>query len=310
MKINNKELELTPIRNFNDPFGKWCKVYNDGNHFVATRTTHNDRKTIVRDKDVTDEDLLFNELYLTACKNHIVRKPLYEFMKDNISEKYPEMENLDEYVDTHIKMKLHNFYTRVKRFRRKAYLNKWNKFVTITYDDKLHTPESFRKKLRKCLSNLHCRHGWTYMGVFEHAPGTDRLHFHAIMHIPEGQMIGEMEEKNDYSTAQKKMQKTMSNTFFAKTFGRNDFKDMTEEDLKYGHAIEYLLKYLSKTNEKIVYSRGIPTEMNMYVENRDIVTEYEDYVMKYVLFDDCVRNGKYLPYGQRRYEQTTLFATT
>ena len=307
MKKNKKEIELTPIRDFFDPFGKWCKVYSDGNHFVGTMTKHHDKKYQKQIK-ITDETRFFDELYIIACKNGLTHKALYDFMKDNMLDKFPYMENeIDAFVEKHIKMKIHNFYSRIKRFKRKAYLNKWNKFVTITYDDKKHTAESFKRTLRKCLSNLHCRRGWNYMGVFEYAPETQRLHFHALMYIPDGQMVGEIVEKQDYSTAQKKMQKTLINTFFEKKFGRNDFEDLTEEDIKHGHALEYLTKYLHKTNEKIVYSRGIPTELSMYIENTDIVTEFVDYVLKFVLFDDCICDCKYTPYKPPRYEQSNIF---
>lgn len=176
-----------------------------------------------------------------------------------------------------------------KRFRRKAYLNKWNYFVTITYDDKKHDEESFRKKLRRCLSNLHTRRGWKYMGVFEHAPETHRLHFHALMYIPDGEMIGNVAELRDYSTAQGQMQVTHSNTFFADSFGRNDFEKLNEQELRHGGTINYLLKYISKTGERIVYSRGIPTAICMKVKDKDIATSMEDYVTKYLLFDDVIK---------------------
>lgn len=176
-----------------------------------------------------------------------------------------------------------------KRFRRKAYLNKWNYFVTITYDDKKHDEESFRKKLRRCLSNLHTRRGWKYMGVFEHAPETRRLHFHALMYIPDGEMIGNVAELRDYSTAQGQMQITHSNTFFADSFGRNDFEQLNEQELRHGGTINYLLKYISKTGERIVYSRGIPTAICMKVKDKDIATSMEDYVTKYLLFDDVIK---------------------
>ena len=37
------------------------------------------------------------------------------------------------------------------------------------------------------------------MGVFENAPETERLHFHALMYIPDGEMIGNIYEKKDYN---------------------------------------------------------------------------------------------------------------
>lgn len=37
------------------------------------------------------------------------------------------------------------------------------------------------------------------MGVFEYSPKENRLHFHALMQIPEGQIPGEIEVVKDYS---------------------------------------------------------------------------------------------------------------
>lgn len=59
-------------------------------------------------------------------------------------------------------------------------------------------------------------------------------------------------------------------------------------ELKNGNAIDYLLKYISKTGERIVYSRGIRSEICMKLPAKEIVTGMYDYVQKFVLFDDTV----------------------
>ena len=51
-------------------------------------------------------------------------------------------------------------------------------------DDKLHTEQSFKKKLKIALQNFSSRRGWKYMGVWERAPETNRLHFHGLFKIP------------------------------------------------------------------------------------------------------------------------------
>ena len=43
---------------------------------------------------------------------------------------------LNDYITDKIKEKANNLLHRKKRFRRKAYLNKWTHFITFTYDDK------------------------------------------------------------------------------------------------------------------------------------------------------------------------------
>ena len=155
------------------------------------------------------------------------------------------------YVENKVKRKLNNLHKRKDRFRRKANLNRWNYFVTFTYDNKLHNADTFRKKLRKCLSNLHTRRGWKYMGVFELSPIKQRLHFHCLMYIPNGEMIGEIIQKKDYSLCDHKMQIANCNTFFLNAFGRNDFTKVDCNPM----TIEYILKYIEKKNHVMVELR-------------------------------------------------------
>lgn len=56
-----------------------------------------------------------------------------------------------------------------------------------------------------------------------------------------------------------------------------------------GETVEYLLKYLRKTDERIVYSRGIPTEINKTLNDSVFAAELENaYVPKWVLFDNVI----------------------
>lgn len=264
-------------------------IYNDGGHYIAVPRLQCNKKGVSTGRELTATDIAFDSLYSHAVENGLERRALADYVQDEMTTLFPEITDMSGFVAEKIIRKYKNLCNRKKRFRRKAYLNKWNFFVTITYDDRKHDEQSFRKKLRRCLSNLHTRRGWKYMGVFEHAPETHRLHFHAIMYIPDGEMIGNVAELRDYSTAQGQMQITHSNTFFADSFGRNDFEQLNEQELRYGGTINYLLKYISKTGERIVYSRGIPTEICMKVKDKDIATSMEDYVTKYLLFDDVIK---------------------
>ena len=219
---------------------KTYKIYNDGENYVATlccqrklslklglSVAHNSR---------SDKDILFDSLYFQAIKSGLNFKrkddklAMIEYIRTGVLKLFPDFENVDEWITKKIKRSLNNLQHRKKRFRRKAYLNRWNYFVTFTYDDKKQTEETFKKKLRKCLSNLHTRRGWNYMGVFEYAPETGRLHFHGLLYVPDGEMVGNVVEKRDWSTAQQKMQTTFENSFFAETFGRNDFKELSERE--------------------------------------------------------------------------------
>lgn len=286
-KTYNNKLELCISQK--NPFDtrKLYKVYNDGGHFVATAVWQSVSYNYGKNCKMAIFNDYFNSIYFDAYKNGLRSQALFDFLKTQMLSKFPQMQDIDNYVADKIKQKKNNYYNRLKRFRRKANLNYWNYFVTITYDDKKHSAESFRLKLKKCLSNLHTRNGWRYMGVFELSP-TGRLHFHAIMYIPNGKMIGKIDKINDYSTAQHKMQTTHLNTFFADKFGRNDFAQITEYEIKHGRALDYLTKYLSKTNERIIYSRAIPTEIYKLIDDKDFATTIFDFVVKYILFDDVL----------------------
>lgn len=274
------------------PDEAYYKVYNDGSHYVATLAYRSQIKPKACPHTLEAIDILFDGFYSTAMQHGLKdtkkAKPLTEYIKAGMQKEYGDYIGLNDYIEKRLKRKANNFCHRTKRFRRKAYINRWSHFVSFTYDDKKHTEESFRKKLRKCLSNLHTRRGWRYMGVFERAPESGRLHFHGLMYIPDGQMIGKVTERKDYSTAQGKMQITHPNSFFEDNFGRSDFAEVNEMELKHGNAVDYLLKYISKTGERIVYSRGIATEVCLKLKASEVLTTMLDYVKKFVLFDDTL----------------------
>ena len=126
------------------------------------------------------------------------------------------------------------------------------------------------------------------MGIFERAPESGRLHFHGLLYVPNGEMVGKICEKRDFSTAQYKMQVTHINDFFEGIFGRNDFEYIDEILVRKTGNIDYILKYMSKTNEKVVYSRGLPAEVCKKVHKDNIIAEYFDFVTKYIFFDDVI----------------------
>lgn len=293
------------------PSKKIYKIYNDGNNYVATVATrpspsftritrklenggYNKRRIEKADKKhgANGIDILFDSLYVKAVNNGlkdgVLEKAMTDCIRTGILKLYPDFINVDEFIEKKIKAKRHNLAVRKKRFRRKANMNIWNYFVTFTYDNEKQSSDSFRNKLRKCLSNLHTRRGWRYMGVFETSPETGRLHFHGLLYVPNGELIGSITEKADYSTAQHKIQTRNENSFFEKAFGRNDFTELSKMQLKYGHTIDYIVKYIGKTNEKICYSRGIPTEIYKALTDDEIITEFKDFATKYVLFDNVV----------------------
>jgi hypothetical protein len=281
-----------------------CKIYHDGGHYVAVPCgqvkPHNSQRN-----DKTEAQEAFDSLYAYTLIAGFTRAETLDFLRDNLCTLFPDETALNDFITDEMKRKAFNLYQRKKRFRRKAYLNRWTHFITITYDDSKMDETTFRRKLRKCLCNLHARRSWRYMGVFERAPETNRLHFHALLYVPDGEMLGELTEREDYSTKSHTMQKTVSNSFFADTFGRNDFQPLSKGELQHGNTIAYLLKYIGKTGKRITYSRGIPSEICRDVAEKDFASEMRDFVFKYVLFDDVIDWGKdiaHMRYGQETFE--------
>ena len=198
----------------------------------------------------------------------------------------------EEFCNANLERKHKNLSTRWLRMRRKANLQEFNYFCTFTYDDKLHTEESFKKKLKKCFQNYSTRYGWRYIGIFELSPENKRVHFHGIFYIPEGTMPGELFKKRDYNFKTKKMQETWQNTFFNKKFGRTDFERIND-DGEIGETLHYILKYIEKTGERMVLSRGLPQFFFSDVFEEDIICPLNDDGQKYVLADDftCIDEG-------------------
>lgn len=244
----------------------FIKFTNDGSHYIARRAIRgiSRRKAVKRPNEL---DELFEDLYKLALQNVLDgsektkearAKKLSEFILANIEGIFPDYPNLEKYVRDNVERKERNLWQREKRFRRKAYLNRWNYFVTFTYSDRKHTEETFRKKLRKCLANLHTRRGWLYMGVFERGKESDRLHFHCLIYVPDGEMVGQITHKREYSKREGRVKDVFPNDFFERKFGKNDFEELNIVQMKSGQSVEYLLKYLRKTDNRVVYSRGNP----------------------------------------------------
>ena len=178
---------------------------------------------------------------------------------------------------------------------RKANLADFNYFVTFTYDSALHTEETFRKKLKNALALFSHRKGWKYIGVWERSPEKKRLHFHGLFYILDGTLPGEMKEVSGYSFSEHKRKITHENSYFRERFGRNDFDDMVTEFMLDG-AITYILKYIEKSGEKIVYSRGLPQFFISDIMDEDVICTMGEEEQKLLLFDrfTCWDEGCYI----------------
>ena len=253
---------------------------------------HTSRKKVTTERRMTRKQL-FENLYSEdiGMKKRALRSMLIKGMKPY----FPSEQAVREYVDRNLRRKQRNLVARRIRMSRKANLQTFIFFVTLTYNSAIHTEESFKKKLRTTLSHFADRKGWRYIGVWERSPQKKRLHFHGVFHIPDGTLSGEMEEVNSYSFATHKRQVTMQNSFFLKRFGRNDFEKITDEN-RIGDALSYLMKYIEKSGEKIVYSRGLPQFFISDIMDEDVACTMGEEQEKLVLHDDfgCWADGEYM----------------
>ena len=98
-------------------------------------------------------------------------------------------------------------------------------------------------------------------------------------------MVGELNPVNDYSFNTHKRQITIQNSYFNKRFGRSDFETIDDKG-RMGEALAYLMKYIEKTGEKIVYSRGLPQYFISDIMDEDIACPIGVDDQKLLLFDD------------------------
>lgn len=226
---------------------------------------------------------IFSDVYAEALD--LPKQHRKEYVKDNMRPYFKTEQDLDEFINEKVAMKRRNILQRKTRFIRKAYMNDFNYFATFTYDNKKLDEMSFKKQLSKCLSNYQSRKGWRYMGVWERAPHTKRLHFHCLLYVPKGTMPGELIKVRDFNKKTFRMQETTQNTFFNERFGRSDFEEIDDSLLKMGQSLVYILKYIEKSGEKIVYSRGLPMYFISDINDKDILCYYGIEDKKMILAD-------------------------
>ena len=284
-----------------------CKIYNDGGHFIALpHTTRpglrkrpkppeeliavaekiDDKTDVTKAKNNAIESNkpvnksinnikrvrlltkkeLFDELY-EDCKDKRKREKI-SFIVSRMVQYFKSEKETRTFVEINLERKQRNLICRKVRLYRKARLQPWNFFCTFTYDNAKHTEESFRKKLADTFKKMCYRRGWKYIGVWE--------------------LFG----VKDYSPKRGKVQKTVQNTYFNERFGRSDFEAITSP-----HALDdtigYILKYIQKSDTKIVYSRNLPQFFVSDVDEDDVLCTMGQYDQKLLLFDSfrCWNEG-------------------
>lgn len=233
----------------------------------------------------------FDELYREHAGKSI--KESKRYISNKMRAYFKTEEHLKRFIDENFERKKRNAIVRKIANSRKSNSRDFNYFCTFTYDSKKITEKEFRRKLKYCFWNLHKRQGWEYMGVWEKGERNGRWHFHGLFDVPKGTMPGEMRERNDYSFSERRRKITQENTYFAERFGRNDFKDViTEFDRK--EAIAYITKYLEKSGEKIVCSKGVKAFFITDVLESDVLCEFGVDNRKMVLSPNmlCIDEGE------------------
>ncbi len=284
---------------------KNTKVYYDGSHYIAIPPENFPSEQRRRKKPKPPKQLKmqgeitsptpkeqFEKAY--AESQQIPKRERKKNIKQKLKDEFPTAEQLTEFITENMQRKKINAIKRQMRLWRKIHTQgEWHYFVTFTYDSEKLTDKEFNKKLRNTLKHAVSRNGWKYIGVFERAPETGRLHFHGIFYIP--QMIGEIVEVKDYSTKQHKMQTTYQNDHFLKEFGRNDFKPI-EIPNDISQSVKYLLKYIEKSGERLIYGGKLPTYFNSDILDDDVLCGFGVDDRKLLLFDSfrCIDEGEIL----------------
>lgn len=231
------------------------------------------------------------EKFNNECDGFLFRERR-EYVLERVKQYFDSCDQATAYVDEMYAKARRNLIYRRKRMVRKAYLHgSWNYFCTFTYDDELHDENSFKESFSNFLKNNAYRKLWKYIGVWERGSKSDRLHFHGIFDIPDGALPGDIEEVEDYDYKTHKKRITHSCVPVRDKFGRNDFENINKYDLS--RTLGYLMKYLEKSGEKIVYSRGLPEYRISDIQDEDILAPMNKYEDKLLLFDDftLINNG-------------------
>ncbi len=249
-------------------------------------------KTAKKSKEMTLKEL-FNSFYSQTF--NVNKRKRKKIIQNAMRKYFDDDKSCVEYVQTNFERVERNFMSRKIRLMRKINMYVFNYFVTFTYDDAIHTEETFKKKLKRYLYNMQQRYDWKFIGVWERSPDENRLHFHGIFMISDLSVLGEFENRKDYNTKKHKMQIVKESVKVRKKFGRNDFREINAEYTG-GEALNYILKYIEKTGTKLDCSGKLPAYLVGDILPDDIMCQYGENENKFVLADNflCVTDGEIL----------------
>ena len=274
---------------------KASKIYYDGSHYIAVpKENFPSRKGRSNQSGMQTDSVKAKFEAAYAESQALPKRERKQYIAEKLQDDFATAEEAKEYTRRQTERKRNNACKRYTRLWRKVYLQgKWDYFVTLTYDNDKHTEESFRQSLRNTLKHLVSRKGWKYIGVWERGGETGRLHFHGIFYIPPNGMVGEIVETKDYNTKDHRMQTAHQNTYFLERYGRNDFQALgSSEEVQ--HSLGYLMKYIEKSGERLIYGGDLPTYFESDVADEDILAPYGIDDRKVILADDftCMVDGE------------------
>lgn len=268
-------------------------------------------RSIPRYKGLSDYmeafDGMMDEAYAMGLNKYEVRERVIQQLGDRFGpvlfyvsagrNAFPGAIPIEDFYMIARKKRTKSLIEKRKRFRDKAFLNPFNYFCTFTYDSRKMTEEEFVDRIQKCFSNLHTRKGWRYMYVYERGHETGRLHIHGLFAIPDGAMVGDIREDRRYDKNDEEMKTSHINGWFEDRFGRNDFVEI--ESIRDDPSVmKYVIKYVGKTDGRIVYSRGIPSFVFVRSDGDVICLSYFEYYESmtcHVFFDDLMERSRVVP---------------
>lgn len=244
-------------------------------------------------REKSQVEIKLREVYLESVikslKNYNERQAKFVAMK--LKEAFPEVENVDDIVDARLGAEITAYTKRMRRLSDKIFLNRFNYFVTLTYDDeKFESEEAFRKAITMTLAHFANRRSWRYCYCFERGDLNGRLHVHGFFYIPKGEMPGEFVVRKKYRVKDKTLQILRNvNTWFEENYGLNEFSPLDREIVSLSDVIEYCSDYCFKSGDKVHYSRYLPSELEKTVAKTDVYFSYINNVEEFLMDKETVK---------------------
>ncbi|MBR2481207.1 MAG: hypothetical protein IKB56_07890 [Clostridia bacterium] len=243
-------------------------------------------------REKSQVEIKLREVYLESVRKRLKNYGEWQskFVAMKLKEAFPEVENVDDIVDARLGAEITAYTKRMRRLSDKIFLNRFNYFVTLTYDDeKFESEEDFRKAITMTLAHFSNRRGWRYCYCFERGDLNGRLHIHGFFYIPKGEMPGEIAVRRVYRLKDKTLQWLHVNTWFEENYGVNEFSPLDKEIVSLSNVIEYCSDYCFKSGDKVHYSRYLPSELEKTVANSDVYLSYINNVEEFVMDKETVK---------------------